>query len=252
MEFSSSFHDQFEKNADQSKGVNQDLAFSTAANPFATVTSECEDDDVIPGSPLLCGLNLSFLHDWVRPAGETGNSGAATAAVGDGNDIFGAFDNAGNNTPSTASAFANFDTAWGEVAPEKADRSQSAPDDAFGKFDATNTDKERSPPRRAASGKGEKGDKQRARRPRRKSANTGADSSGATEGLDGSFNEMNVSNPDNEGRKPRRERGEGEKRQAQARPSGSERRRRPKEGEEGEKTAPRRNRSGRDSARTTS
>ena len=245
MEFSN-FDEQFDKNANQQQGVNQDEAFSTNANPFATVTSECEDDDVLPGSPLLCGLNLSFLHDWIRPAGESGGDGAA----------FDAFENSGNNTPSTATAFAaDFGGAeWGEVEPDKADRSQSAPDDAFAKFDSAGAERseERSPPRRATSGKTDK-DKQRSRRPRRTSATTGEESA---DGLDASFSGMHV---DGETRKPRRDRSGGKdrsrsggkEREVHARNSGTERQRRPKEGEEGEKGTPRRNRSSRESARTS-
>lgn len=250
MEFSS-LNKQFDSNADQQQGVNQDEAFSTNANPFATVTSECEDD-VLPGSPLLCGLNLSFLHDWIGPAGETGGDVAANS--GDG--IFDAFENAGNNTPSTATAFAaDFGGAeWGEVEPEKTDRSQSAPDEAFAKFDSAGAERseDRSPPRRAASGKTEK-EKQRSRRPRRKSATTGEESA---DGLDTSFSGMHV---DGDGRKPRRdrsggkerERSGGKERELHSRNSGGERRRRPKEGEDGEKGTPRRNRSSRENARTS-
>ena len=250
MEFST-LNREFDKNADQQQGVNQDEAFSTNANPFATVTSECEGEDTLRGSPLLCGLNLSFLHHWFDPAGESGGDGV----VNSGDGIFDAFENTGNSTPSTATAFAaDFGGAeWGDVEPEKASRSQS--DDAFATFDSAGAERsgERSPPRRAASGKTEK-EKHRSRRPRRKSATTGEESGDA---LDTSFSGMHV---DGEGRKPRRDRSGGKERERSGgkerelhskTSSGGERRRRPKEGEEGDKGTPRRNRSSRESARTS-
>lgn len=239
-----SFHDQFEQKAGETGAVNQDIAFSTSSNPFASVNSECDEDAIQQQSMLTCGLNMSFLHDWIRPAGEANeNNGIAN----DGNDIFGAFDNVDNNTPSAANAFANFDTAWGDVAPDSnADKNQS--DGSFTKFELAN-DQDRSPPRRSASGKDKK-----TRKPRRKSnsGNAPPENSSGGEGLNDSFNDMNVSNPDADGRKHRRERGEGEKRPGGSRNSGGERRRRPKEGEEDpQRSVPRRNRSGRDASRTT-
>ena len=226
MDFTS-FHDQFDQKAGEAGAVNQDAAFSTASNPFASVNSECNEDVIQQQSLILCGLNMSFLHDWIRPAGEANENNAANT----GNDIFGAFDNVDNNTPSAANAFADFDTAWGDVADDGQADNQA--DGAFAKFDSAN-DKDRSPPRRSASGK----DKHKARKPRRKS---GPEGSGAGEGLNDSFNDMNVSNTDADVRKHRRERGEGDK----------QRRRRPKDGEEDGRSAPRRNRSGRDASRTT-
>lgn len=205
-----SFPGQFEKSTDS---ANPDNAFSTASNPFAAVTSE----------PSEIGA---------------GNSG---------NDIFGAFDNADSNTSSAENAFANFDTAWGDIAADGTEKAQPA--EEFAKFDSTlDEGEDRSPPRRSASGK-EKADKKN-RKPRRKSGNTGAEGSGsgAGEGLNESFNDINLSNPDNDSRK-HRPRGEGEKRHAPKGPG--ERRRRPKDTGDEERIAPRRNRSGRDASRTT-
>lgn len=183
-----------------------------------------------------------------RPAGESGENG--TAAIGDGNDLFVAFDNADAVTPSTANAFANFGGAWGESSPDKkGERSKS--DDSFGKFDS-NADKDRSPPRRSASNKAEQS-KQKKTRPRRKSGNSGGEGSGTAENLSDPFSEMNVSNPEreSEARKARRERGDGEKRSGSTKSSGGERRRRSKEKKDDDGNTPRRNRSGRES-RTTS
>ena len=240
-----SFHEQFESN-DQS-AANPELAFSTTSNPFASVTSECDVSNAIQESPVFCGLNLSFLQDWILPTGESGeNNGTANV----GTDIFEAFDNDDNATPSAANAFANFDTPWGETEPEQGARSQSEGD--FAAIFDPDAEKDRSPLRRAVSGKEKSDSKHRTRKPRRKSGNTGGDSSGG-EGLNDSFSEMNVSNPENHGeqRKPRREPKEGDKRPAGTRSSGGERRRRPKEPGEEEKSTPRRNRSSRESSRTS-
>ena len=245
MDFTS-FHDQFEQQVGEAGAVNQEVAFSTASNPFASVTSECDEDVLQQHSMVLCGLNMSFLHDWIRPAGEPSENNGVTTT---GNDIFGAFDSVENSTPSAANAFADFDTAWGDVAQDsQAEKTQPDRGGFSAKFDAA-IEKDRSPPRRSASGK----DKLKTRKPRRKSGSAAAESSGGGEGLNASFSDMNVSNPDADLRKHRRERGDGEKRAGGGSrgSGGDQRRRRPKEGEEEGRSAPRRNRRGRDASRTT-
>ena len=195
-DFSPSFNEHFDKKSKGAKGgeINQDAAFSTTSNPFATVSGEFvieSDDDDVPRSPLLCGLNCSFLqyHGWFHSAVGKGGDKASI-----GNDIFEVFDSAGNNTPSTANAFSNFDKDWCEAPDQTTERSQSVQEEAFAEFDpATKDDTERSPPRRSSSSRG---DKRRSRKPRRKSANSS--SAPSAEGLDGSFNEMNLSNSDDQ------------------------------------------------------
>lgn len=230
----SSLHEKFDQSAGNGGPANSDLAFSTDANPFASVTSEWKTDDVwvFEFDALLFPSNTVCVHFWV--GGLLGENGVGTTAT-DRNEVFNAFDDA-NNTAGAAGAFAGFDNAWGEVPPERGtkDRASSAPD-GFGELDEAD-EKERATPRRTKSGKD--GEKHRSnRRPRPK---PGAEDS--AEGLETSVDEINISEGD---RKPRRE---GEKRPAGK--SSGDRRRRPKESESEERSTPRRNRSNRES-RTT-
>ena len=169
-------------------------------------------------------VDAFLLPDYFRSSGDNGENGSAN--VVDGNEIFGAFDDASNI--SGANAFANFDNAWGEV-----------PADSTAKADGF--EEGRSTPRRSRSGK--EGEKHR-RKPRRRSG--GAENS--AEGIEVSVDDIHISDQGDKEGSERRSRREDDKRPSAK--GTSERRRRPKEGEGEERSTPRRNRSHRES-RTT-
>lgn len=201
--------------------ANQDLAFSTAANPFAAVSSESKNPEVVP-NVLFCGLNLPFLQPgWNRSAGETKDTNGAAAPTNDGNQVFDAFASTPTAAQADPNAFATFDSAWGDVgtsdAPAETGRNNA---EGFGEFDTAKVGVD-SALMGTGSQKGEGSRKARSRR-----SKPGHDSGG--ENLEDSMGEMNVSGAGHSGESKRRhrDRSQGERRSGKSK---GDRPRRPKE-----------------------